>query len=237
MHRISGAPRKSTDKPPMRYLSSLYLWYTQAMTTDALHKPANTRQRLLDLAEERILQKGFGATSIEELVAAAGITKSGFFYHFRDKAELAHAIMQRFMERDQRMLDGLFDRARALHDDPLHRFLIGLKLFEEVMSNLPDLHPGCLSASACYQEQLFDPETRRLYQDVMLGWRTRFHAMLDEIAKVRRPKVDVDLVALADMVCVLTDGAIILSRGLKEKDAIAKQIRNYRTFISLLFEA
>ena len=207
------------------------------MTSDAVQKPASARQRLLDLAEERILQKGFGATSIEELVAAAGITKSGFFYHFRDKAELAHAIMHRFMERDRQMLDEMFDRAKSLHDDPLHRFLIGLKLFEELMSNLPDLHPGCLSASACYQEQLFDPQTRRLYQDVMLGWRSRFLGMLSEIAETRRPKMEIDLVALADMVCALTDGAIILSRGLKEKDAIAKQIRNYRTFISLLFGA
>ena len=36
-----------------------------------------------------MLAKGFAATSIEELIAAAGITKSGFFYHFKDKGELA----------------------------------------------------------------------------------------------------------------------------------------------------
>lgn len=229
--------RLQTSLPARSFRFALYLWYSPNMTSDIIQKPGSARQRLLDLAEERILQKGFGATSIEELVAAAGITKSGFFYHFRDKAELAHAIMQRFMERDRLMLDGLFERARTLHDDPLHRFLIGLKLFEEVMADLPDLHPGCLSASACYQEQLFDAETRRLYQDVMLGWRRRFHTMLAEIAQTRRPKLDVDLIALADMVCALTDGAIILSRGLKEKDAIAKQIRNYRAFIGLLFDA
>ena len=40
---------------------------------------------LLDLAYEAVIRKGFAATSIEELVEAAGITKSGFFYHFKDK--------------------------------------------------------------------------------------------------------------------------------------------------------
>jgi AcrR family transcriptional regulator len=55
------------------------------MSVRAITKGEQTRQRLLDLAEEAVLAKGFAATSIEELIAAAGITKSGFFYHFRDK--------------------------------------------------------------------------------------------------------------------------------------------------------
>jgi TetR/AcrR family transcriptional regulator, transcriptional repressor for nem operon len=42
-------------------------------------KGARTRERLLDLAYEAIIAKGFAATSIEELVESAGITKSGFF--------------------------------------------------------------------------------------------------------------------------------------------------------------
>ena len=48
-----------------------------------------TRERILDIAEASVLVKGFGATSIEEIIAEAGITKSGFFYHFKDKSELA----------------------------------------------------------------------------------------------------------------------------------------------------
>jgi AcrR family transcriptional regulator len=48
-----------------------------------------TRERILELAESAVLEKGFAATSIEELIVAAGITKSGFFYHFKDKGELA----------------------------------------------------------------------------------------------------------------------------------------------------
>ena len=87
-------------------------------------KPS-ARERLLELAEVSVIQKGFAGTSIDELVAGAGITKSGFFYHFRDKSELALALLQRHFERDNEILDGLFNRARELHDDPLHAFLIG----------------------------------------------------------------------------------------------------------------
>ncbi len=56
-------------------------------------KRASAREKILELAEASVLQKGFGATSIEELIAGAGITKSGFFYHFKDKNDLAKALM------------------------------------------------------------------------------------------------------------------------------------------------
>src|SRR5262245_37204615 len=61
-------------------------------------KGGSARERLLALAEAAVLEKGFAATSIDELIASAGITKSGFFYHFKDKSELAKALMQRYIE-------------------------------------------------------------------------------------------------------------------------------------------
>ena len=56
-------------------------------------KGADTREHILDVAEASVLDKGFDATSIEEVIAAVGITKSGFFYHFKDKNKLAKALL------------------------------------------------------------------------------------------------------------------------------------------------
>ena len=56
-------------------------------------KGAETRERLLALAEAGVLEKGFAATSIDELISAAGITKSEFFYRFPDKDVLPKQIM------------------------------------------------------------------------------------------------------------------------------------------------
>ena len=62
------------------------------LESGAQTKGEKTRERILDVAYEAIVQKGFAATSIEELVEAAGITKSGFFYHFRDKNDMARQL-------------------------------------------------------------------------------------------------------------------------------------------------
>ncbi|MGH6937792.1 MAG: TetR/AcrR family transcriptional regulator [Hypericibacter sp.] len=76
-------------------------------------KPS-ARDRIMNLAEAAVLQKGFGATSIDELVAGAGITKSGFFYHFKDKSDLAKAQLERYLERDRTILEDIFGRARCM---------------------------------------------------------------------------------------------------------------------------
>ena len=132
---------------------------------------SETRERILEIAEAAVLAKGFAATSIDELIAAVGITKSGFFYHFKDKGELARAMLLRYLDRDKALLDNLFSRADELNEDPLHGFLVGMKLFAEMMANLPEVHPGCLAASFCYQDQLFNSEIRRLNAEGMLAWR------------------------------------------------------------------
>lgn len=204
--------------------------------TITTRRGSDTRERLLELAEAAVLEKGFAATSIDELIAAVGITKGGFFYHFRDKGDLAKALMLRYLERDREILDGIFSRADELNEDPLHGFLVALKLFAEMLAELPDAHPGCLAASFCYQDQLFNREIRDLNRSGVLAWRVRFRERLERIAAVYPPKIDVDLDSLADMVAGLVEGAIILSRILKDRNALPKQILLYRDFIRLVFQ-
>ena len=195
----------------------------------------DTRDRILEIAEAAVLAKGFAGTSIEELIAAVGITKSGFFYHFRDKGQLAKAMLLRYLDRDKALLDDMFRRADELNEDPLHGFLVGLKMFAEMMANLPEVHPGCLAASFCYQDQLFNREIRELNASGMLAWRTRFRERLDLIAKRYPPRQEVDLDALADMISTLVEGGLILGRALNDVTILPRQVLLYRDFVRAVF--
>jgi AcrR family transcriptional regulator len=194
-----------------------------------------TRERLLEIAEQSVLSKGFAATSIEELIVAVGITKSGFFYHFKGKGELAQALLQRYIDNENAMLDELFRRADELNEDPLHGFLVGLKMFAEMMMDLPNGHPGCLVASYCYQENLFSKDVCALNAEAVLAWRLRFRQHLDLIAESYPPKINVDLDALADMLSVLVDGGIIISKVVRDKNVLPQQIMLFRDYIRLIF--
>jgi AcrR family transcriptional regulator len=200
-----------------------------------MRKGEETRTRILDVAEAAVLQKGFGGTSIEELIAETGITKSGFFYHFRDKNELAKALLNRYIENDERIYDEIFSRARDLTDDPLQSFLLGLKLLSELLSDLPNGHPGCLVAGICYYERLFDREIQEINRNAVLAWRRRFGRMLRDIVAVYPLREPVDVDQLADMVSSVLEGGIVLSKTLKEPNTLAEQVLMLRTFVRMLF--
>lgn len=196
---------------------------------------ADTRTTILDITEAAVLEKGFEATSIEEIAAAADISRGGFFYHFKDKNALARALIERYIATEDRLYDDLFARARELNDDPLHALLIGLKLLAETLDDMPNGHPGCIIASAAYQDRLFDRGIRDLNRQAILGWRARFRAMFEQIAEKYPPKTKVDLDALGDMVSSVVEGGLILERALGEPGVPAAQIMQLRTYIKLLF--
>src|SRR5262245_7611646 len=143
-----------SERAARQLIRGHYTASTVAMAVLLPRRTTDTRERILELAETAVLDKGFAATSIEELIAGAGITKSGFFYHFRDKRELARALMLRYIAHNDAVLEDIFLRADELNEDPLHGFLVALKLFAEMMAELPTTHPGCLVASFCYQAQI-----------------------------------------------------------------------------------
>ena len=194
-----------------------------------------TRERLLELAEASVLRKGFGATSIDELIHEAGLTKSGFFYHFKDKADLGKALLKRYIEADDRILDDIFARADAGSDAPLERMLTALGFFAEMMAELPTAHPGCLVAAYTYQDQLMNAEIRAMSVEAILTWRRRFLQRLEAIAAERPPRDSVDLGALADMITVTVEGGIILSKALHDPKLLAEQILLFRSYVKLLF--
>jgi AcrR family transcriptional regulator len=205
------------------------------MTQAAQPRSTSARERLLDLAEAAVLEKGFAATSIDELIAGAGITKSGFFYHFKDKGDLAKALLERYVAHNEAILLDIFRRADELNDDPLHGFLVALKLFAEAMADLPGTHPGCLSASFCYQDRLFDREVRELNRTGIACWRSMFRERLEAVAARYPPKLSVDVGDLADMANTLVDGGIIMARVFDDNTVLPRQIMLYREFVRAVF--
>ena len=203
----------------------------------AQSKGERTRERILDVAYEAIVEKGFAATSIEELVEAAGITKSGFFYHFRDKNDLARELFERFLAEDQGIIDKLESRARELSDDPLQSMLIFLNLYAQMMDDMETLHPGCMVASVAYQERMFDSELKRMNVEYLLRMRERFRRWFAEIATTCPPRLDVDIDALSDHLTTIIEGAIVMSKALKDEALMGKQTRLFRGHVKLLFGA
>ena len=207
------------------------------LESGARTKGEKTRERIMDLAYQSIVEKGFAATSIEELVEAAGITKSGFFYHFRDKNDLARQLFERFLAEDDGIMQTLEGRARELSDDPLQSFLIFLNVYAQMMDDMNALHPGCMVATVTYQERMFDAEVRQMNVDYLRQMRERMARWLSEIVEKYPARIEVNVEELADLLNVVVEGAIIQSKALRDESLMGKQTRLYRNYIKLIFGA
>lgn len=54
-----------------------------------------TRNRILDTAERVFIRKGVSRTSLADVADAAGVTRGAIYWHFKNKADLFDAMMQR----------------------------------------------------------------------------------------------------------------------------------------------
>ena len=84
----------------------------------------STREKILDAAQQLLLDYGYGGTSIDQVIHAAGITKGAFFYHFKSKNDLAQALLDRYIQKDDEILHELMGRAEKLSHEPLQQYLI-----------------------------------------------------------------------------------------------------------------
>lgn len=194
-----------------------------------------TRTAIMDAAQALILETGFSAASVEAVIARAGITKGAFFYHFKTKAELALALVQRDAAADAAHLETNLQRAESLSRDPLQQLLICIGLYEEEMAKLAAPFPGCLYASFIYEAQLFDKTTLAVVRQVFSHWTARIGAKLDSVMQLYPPRLPVDVRTLAETGLVLAEGAFILSKVQRDPGAVAAQWRQYRNYLELLF--
>jgi Transcriptional regulator len=105
------------------------------------------RERLLESAKILFSQKGYYATSVEDIVESAGFSKGTFYFYFKSKEELFKSLVEEmhlnivkrlegFLERDLPLEDTLIEHAKVfLEDIYQNRHIAQLFLFQLVGTN------------------------------------------------------------------------------------------------------
>lgn len=83
-----------------------------------MSKAEQTRSMILEKAFGLIYERGFQATSIDQIISTVQVTKGAFFYHFKNKEEMGIAIIKEQMRTGFRevLMKFLYESADPLHD-------------------------------------------------------------------------------------------------------------------------
>lgn len=68
----------------------------------AARDPERTRERLLQAAFRKVYKSGFQSAGLDDILAAAGVTKGALYYHFGSKEALGYAIIEEIIGPDNR---------------------------------------------------------------------------------------------------------------------------------------
>jgi TetR/AcrR family transcriptional repressor of nem operon len=195
-----------------------------------------TREKILAAGYDLVIGQGYAATTVDQIIRSAGITKGTFFHHFPSKDAMADAMFEAFTRRDEAAFAATFGRAEALTKDPLQQVLVAVNLMEEMFRALGTEEPGCLVAAYAYQDDLMTPAAKAGSRRMLEMWRDRVVELLEQARLQHRPRIDVDLVAVGNMLTVLIEGGFIAARIYGDNEVVFSQLKLFRQHIELLFD-
>lgn len=81
-----------------------------------LEVPPSSREKILEVAESLFARRGYAGVGLQEVATRVGLGKSSLFHHFRGKAQLYLAVLDRVLARiDDRLAAAVAADGSALH--------------------------------------------------------------------------------------------------------------------------
>lgn len=194
-----------------------------------------TRHKIMDAAQQMVLEVGLTGTSVEKVIEEAGVTKGTFFYHFKTKHDLAAALIERYANDDEHHFSDFMEKAEQLSRDPLQQLLIFIGLFIEMTEQLEEPFPGCLYAAYCYQSGAISSGVMDQIEQMMHFWREQLSTKLSEVCKLYTPRIPVEHYQVADHMLTTFEGAFVLSKVMNEPKLASEQLVQCRNYVELLF--
>jgi TetR/AcrR family transcriptional repressor of nem operon len=193
-----------------------------------------TRERILDSAQRLVLDRGFAATSVDEVIAAARSSKGAFFHHFPTKNDLGRALVHRYAAADVEHLHAFMARAEAETDDPARQLVAFIRMFEEIADEIAtEQQNSCLYISFVHDRQLTADGSTEVIGGAVEAWRKVLREKLDAAKAGGSLPDDLDLDDLADHVFVTFEGAFILGRTLGDARHMEAQLRVLRQLLEV----
>ena len=162
---------------------------------------ARNKQRVIETADRLFRERGFDGVGIDELMAAAGLTRGGFYKSFASKEALIETACRQAAEHSQRRWDGLLARGES----PLAT-LVSSYLSMAHRDNPAD---GCPYAALAGETGRRERPVRGIFREGIEAAIARLSRFMPAHATARRREQ-----AMAGLATML--GAVVLARAVDD---------------------
>lgn len=182
-----------------------------------------TKARLLEAAENHFLEKGYTATTVDEICKAAGTTKGAFFHHFDNKLGVALEAVElhagRRFEAFRRRVDpdAISARGRVL------TYIDGM-----VALAAQSERPACLVTAMTLELADVQPEVRARVKRAFDGWSEDLARMLADACPPDGPSPE----SLAHQIMATFQGAMVVARAKGDREVLPQVMGNLRDYVA-----
>ncbi len=195
-------------------------------------KTAPARHKLLEAALAVIREKGYVATTVDQLCARAGVAKGSFFHHFKDKEALAVAAADYWSEKTD-----AFFAAAPYHDhkDPLDRVLGYIDFRRSILTGkIPEF--TCLVGTMVQEIYDTNPAIRDACDNSISGHAATIEADIAEAMKLHKICPTWTAKSLALHTQAVLQGAFILAKAKTGAEIAISSVDHLHRYIELLFQ-
>ena len=188
-------------------------------------KRANKRHELVRVGKEIVVRQGFKATSLNDVLSAAGVPKGSFYYYFSSKEDFGLAIVDDFA-REYR------DRFETFLGDEQYSPLTRLRnYFEFKITEMKAnrCNDGCLIGNLAQELSTQNELFRDRLEQIFVDWEQYFIKCLQAAHEAGEIKQERNLPLLAKFILSGWEGAILQAK-------VTRSVLPMQTFVEVLFD-
>lgn len=188
----------------------------------------SVRDRIVYSALQLFAEKGYGSTSVAEILSAADVNAGSLYHVFPGKQDVLLAVLEAYREGLEPML---LRPAWEGVTDPIERVFALLAKYRALLAST-DCTYGCPIGSLALELHEPDPAVRALLAKNFQGWVDAIERCFNE-AGDRLPR-DVDRRQLAMLALATMEGGVMVSRTERTMNAFDDAVAAFRSYIDHL---